>query len=122
MLARMARLAVAAPRRIVAITVLFMIAAAVFGIPVATRLSAGGFLDPASESARAATLAEKFNQGGTELVLFVDSADAARAAFMRVLGGLNRWAPGPLAKWHHRNFSGAGPIRPESAALRRSAR
>ncbi len=87
MLARMARLAVAAPRRIIAVTVLFMIAAAVIGIPVANRLSAGGFLDPASESARAAaTLAEKFNQGGMDLVLLVNSEGGARVGPAQAVG------------------------------------
>ncbi len=81
MLARTARLAVAVPRRIIGIAVVFMIAAAVFGIPAATRLSPGGFLDPASESARAAaTLAEKFNQGDMELVLLVSAATGSKDA------------------------------------------
>jgi putative drug exporter of the RND superfamily len=40
-------------------------------------------------------------------------------AFMHVLGALNWWAPDPLARWHHRAFSGASPIRPGSGALRR---
>jgi putative drug exporter of the RND superfamily len=87
MLARMARLAVSVPRRIIGITVVSMIAAAVFGIPAATRLSPGGFVDPASESARAAaTLAEKFNQGDMELVLLVSSAGGAKDAPAQAVG------------------------------------
>ncbi|OBI23088.1 hypothetical protein A5712_11340 [Mycobacterium sp. E2327] len=87
MLTRIARLAVAAPRRIIGITVVFMIAAAVFGIPAASRLSAGGFLDPASESARAAaTLAEKFNQGGMDLVVLVSSSEGARDGAAQAVG------------------------------------
>ena len=63
MLTRTARLVVAAPRRIIGIAMVLMIAAGFFGIPAAMSLSAGGFVDPTSESARAAaTLAEKFNQ------------------------------------------------------------
>ena len=52
MLERIALLAIAAPRRIVAIAVLVMVACGIFGIPVAKSLSAGGFQDPTSESAQ----------------------------------------------------------------------
>ena len=62
MLNRIARLAIAAPRRVLAVTALVMIAAAIFGIPVAKTLSAGGFQDPTSQSAQAAALlTEKFD-------------------------------------------------------------
>jgi RND superfamily putative drug exporter len=41
-----------------------MVAAGIFGIPVAKSLSAGGFQDPTSESARATQLlTDKFGQG-----------------------------------------------------------
>ena len=74
MLTGMARLAIAAPRRIIAAAVLLLIGAAVFGIPAASSLSAGGFLDPESESARASEmLANTFHQGDMELVVVVDS-------------------------------------------------
>ncbi|MCV7091222.1 MMPL family transporter [Mycobacterium interjectum] len=87
MLARMARLAVTMPGRIVGLTVLFVMVAGVFGIPAATRLSPGGFLDPASESARAAaTLAEKFNQGDMDLVLLVSSPRGANDATAHAVG------------------------------------
>ncbi|OBG40666.1 MMPL family transporter [Mycobacterium sp. E3198] len=87
MLARMARLAVTTPRWIVGITILFVIVAAVFGIPAASKLSPGGFLDPASESARAAaTLADKFNQGDMDLVLLVSSATDADDARAQAVG------------------------------------
>jgi len=87
MLAGMARLSVAAPRRVIAVTVLFMIAAAIFGIPAATRLSGGGFLDPTSESARAsAVLANKFHQGDMELVLLVNSEGGLRGGPARAVG------------------------------------
>ena len=39
---------------IIGIAMLLMVAAGVFGIPAAMSLSAGGFVDPTSESARAA--------------------------------------------------------------------
>ncbi len=50
MLQKIARVAIAAPRRIIALGVLVFLAAAVFGIPVAKSLSPGGFQDPDSES------------------------------------------------------------------------
>ena len=46
MLEGIARLAIRAPRRIVAVALLVMAGAAVFGIPAANSLSAGGFQDP----------------------------------------------------------------------------
>jgi len=87
MLARLARLCVVAPRRILGAAMLFMTATAIFGVPAAKSLSAGGFLDPTSESARAAaTLAEKFNQGDMELVLLVSSAGGANDGPARAAG------------------------------------
>ena len=87
MLAGMARLAVAAPRRIVAAAVLLLIGAAAFGIPAASSLSAGGFLDPSSESARAsAMLANTFHQGDMDLVVLVESQSGATAGAARTVG------------------------------------
>ncbi|BBX64854.1 membrane protein [Mycobacterium saskatchewanense] len=75
MLAALARMALASPRRVVAAAIVVMCGAAVFGLPAVHSLSAGGFLDPTSESAHAAAiLADKFHQGGLDLVLLV-SAD-----------------------------------------------
>ncbi|MDV3124296.1 MMPL family transporter [Mycobacterium sp. 21AC1] len=72
MLHRIARLAIAAPRRILVVAALVMIAAGIFGIPVAKNLSAGGFQDPTAESAQAtALLADKFNRGDMQLVISV---------------------------------------------------
>jgi hypothetical protein len=57
-------MAIAAPKRTLAIEALVMMAAGIFGIPVAQSLSAGGFQDPTAESARATTvLTDKFGQG-----------------------------------------------------------
>lgn len=53
MLQGIARLAIAAPRRVIALAVLVMIATAIFGIPVMKSLSAGGLQDPTAESAHA---------------------------------------------------------------------
>jgi RND superfamily putative drug exporter len=81
MLQRIARLALAAPRRILAVV---LVAAAVFGIPVAKSLSAGGFQDPASESAQAIKLlTDKFGQSDQQLVIMLTAPDGAQSAQAR---------------------------------------
>ena len=81
MLQRIAHLAIAAPRRIIAIAALVMVAAGIFGIPVAKSLSAGGFQDPTSESAQATKLlVDKFGQGDMDLVISVTSDAGAQGA------------------------------------------
>ena len=82
MLQRIALLAIAAPRRIVAVALLVMVACGIFGIPVAKHLSAGGFQDPTSESAQATKLlVDKFGQDQPESIAAVyayrGQADAA---------------------------------------------
>ena len=83
---RIARLAIAAPRRTIAIAALVTVAAAIFGIPVASSLSASGFQDPTSQSARAGQLlTDKYGQGDVQLLVTVSTPDgvdgpAARAA------------------------------------------
>lgn len=78
MLRRIADLCVTAPRRILLAAGFFVIVAAVFGVPAASSLSGGGFVDPTSESSRAAALlAERFDQGNLQLVLLVSSASGA---------------------------------------------
>lgn len=96
MLTRIARLAIAAPRRVLAVAALVMVAAAIFGIPVAKSLSAGGFQDPTAESAEAATLlADKFGQADMQLVISITSADgvdspAAAAAGTEIVDRLEQ--------------------------------
>jgi putative drug exporter of the RND superfamily len=69
-----ARWAIAAPRRIIAVALLVMVSAAIFGIPVTKSLSNGGFRDPTSESWHASQLlSEKFGQGDMQLVISVSS-------------------------------------------------
>jgi RND superfamily putative drug exporter len=81
MLRRIALLAIAAPRRILVVAALLMVAAAVFGIPVAKSLSAGGFQDPTSESAQATKLlTEKFHQGDMQLLITVTAPDGVKAS------------------------------------------
>jgi putative drug exporter of the RND superfamily len=95
-LQRIARLAIAAPRRVIAAAALVMVAAGIFGIPVAKSLSAGGFEDPTSESARATQLlTDKFGQGDLRLLITVCSRDGfasgpARAAGTDIAGQLDR--------------------------------
>ncbi|MCT7659993.1 MMPL family transporter [Mycobacterium deserti] len=86
MLTAIARLAIAAPRRVIALAVLVMIGTALFGIPVSKSLAAGGGLDPGSESSAAsALLAEKFDHGGMGMVITVTAEDGAlRPAASRV--------------------------------------
>ena len=84
MLQRIARLAIAAPRRILAVAILVMVAAAVFGIPVAKSLSAGGFQDPAAESAHAIKLlTDKFGQSDQQLVITLTAPAGAQSAQAR---------------------------------------
>ncbi len=84
MLQQIARLAIAGPRRILAAAVLVLVAAAVFGLPVAKSLSAGGFQDPASESAHAIKLlTDKFGQSDQQLVILVTAPGGAQSAQAR---------------------------------------
>jgi uncharacterized membrane protein YdfJ with MMPL/SSD domain len=79
-LQQIARLAIAGPRRILAAAVLVLVAAAVFGLPVAKSLSAGGFQDPASESAHAIKLlTDKFGQSDQQLVILVTAPGGAQS-------------------------------------------
>ena len=73
-----------------------MVAAGIFGIPVAKSLSAGGFQDPTSESARATQLlTDKFGQGDLQLLITVCARNGfasgpARAAGTDIAGQLSR--------------------------------
>ncbi|WP_460358723.1 MMPL family transporter [Mycobacterium sp. ZZG] len=81
MLHRIASLAIAAPRRVLVIALLVMVACGIFGAPVARHLSAGGFQDPTSESARATqVLVDKFDQGDMEMLISVTDDTSAEGA------------------------------------------
>ena len=73
-----------------------MVAAGIFGIPVAKSLSAGGFQDPTSESAKATQLlTDKFGQGDLQLLITVCAPDGfvsgpARAAGTDIAGQLSQ--------------------------------
>ncbi|MGW0159105.1 MMPL family transporter [Mycobacterium sp. NPDC003323] len=78
MLNRIARISMTASRRVLALAALVLAAAAIFGVPVAKTLSAGGFQDPTSESSAAtALLTEKFDQGDMQLLFTVSSPAGA---------------------------------------------
>ena len=92
MLQRIASSAIAAPRRILAAAALVMVACGIFGIPVAGKLSAGGFGDPTSESARASQiLIDHFDQGDMDLLVSVTAErgiEAARPVAAEIVAGL----------------------------------
>ena len=87
MLQRIARLAIAAPRRIIGVAVLVFIAAAIFGIPVAESLSPGGFQDPNSESAHAIdVLSDKFGQSGQQMLILLTAPGGVNSEQARKVG------------------------------------
>ncbi|OBH56100.1 MMPL family transporter [Mycobacterium sp. E2479] len=87
MLQKTARVAIRAPRRIIAIGVLVFIAAAVFGVPVAKSLSPGGFQDPHSESGRAGSvLSDKFGQSGQQVLILVTAPGGTTSEPARTVG------------------------------------
>lgn len=87
MLQRIARLAIAAPRRVIAVAALATVVAGVFGIPVAKSLCACGFQDPTSESASATQLlTQKFGQGDVQLLIVVTAPDGVNSAPARTAG------------------------------------
>ena len=87
MLQRIAHLAIAAPRRIIAAAVLVTVVAGIFGIPVAKSLSASGFEDPTSESAKATQLLEeKFGQGDVQMLITVTAPDEVTSGPARAVG------------------------------------
>ena len=114
MLERIARLAIAAPRRAIAVAVLIMLGAGIFGVGVVESLSAGGLHDPTSESSEAARLlSEKFGQGDMQLTIAVTSDVGVQSPGSRavatdiverlqaspyVVGVHSAWAASPTAQ------------------------
>ncbi|OYN74473.1 MMPL family transporter [Mycolicibacterium sphagni] len=87
MLERIARLAIAAPKRMLFAAAMFAVGAAVFGVPVPKVLSAGGFDDPSSESCQAdGLLADRFHQGDMKILISVTSEDGAQSDAARTVG------------------------------------
>jgi len=88
MLTRLANLGIRAPRRVLVAAGFLLILAVIFGAPVASHLSAGGFRDPHSASSKADDLLQKtFNAGDANLILEVTSPDGADSAAARAEGG-----------------------------------
>jgi RND superfamily putative drug exporter len=78
---RVARLAIAAPRRVVACAAALLVCAAIFGVGVTSRLSAGGFEDPHAESSQAAELlTAKFRRGDLQMLFTVTAAKGVDSA------------------------------------------
>lgn len=96
MLARIAQLAIATPRRVLVIAVFLAVVIGAFGVPVAQHLSPSGFQDPTSQSSRAtAALTQKFGQGDVPLVIVVTAPDrfdapATRKVALDVIDTLKR--------------------------------
>jgi RND superfamily putative drug exporter len=94
LLNQLARMAITSPRRVIVVAALLTLALAIFGVPVANSLSASGFQDPTSESARASQLlTDKFSQGDTQLLVTVSTSNgvdspAARAAGTEIVDQL----------------------------------
>ena len=66
---------------------LLTVALGIFGVPVAKSLSASGFQDPTSESARATQfLTDKFHQGDVQLLIVVSTPDGIDSAAARAAG------------------------------------
>jgi putative drug exporter of the RND superfamily len=87
MLNKIARMAIRSPRRVIVVAALLTLALAIFGIPVANSLSASGFQDPTSESARASQLlTDKFGQGDTQLLVSVSTPDGVDSPAARSAG------------------------------------
>ncbi|GAA1455921.1 MMPL family transporter [Williamsia maris] len=70
MLSRLTKGVIAAPRRVLLVTLAILVVCGALGFGVGSALSAGGYSDPTSESARAgAQLGETFNRGGLQVVI-----------------------------------------------------
>ncbi|MGI9161465.1 MAG: MMPL family transporter [Mycobacterium sp.] len=81
MLRRLALLALRSPRQILGIAALLMVATAIFGVPIINHLSAGGFQDPQSQSAKAARLlTEKFDQSDQQLLITLTDPTGATSS------------------------------------------
>jgi RND superfamily putative drug exporter len=96
LLRAIAGLATTAPRQVVAVALLVMVAIGFFGVPVAKNLSPSGFGDPGSQSSRAAQLlTDKFSQGDVQLLVVVTANDRfdspeTRAAALDAIDQLKR--------------------------------
>ncbi|WP_156685917.1 MMPL family transporter [Mycobacterium sp. Marseille-P9652] len=107
MLQATTRLAIAAPRRIIAVAVLALVGAAVFGLPVVNKLSGGGFQDPTAESSRATDiLKDKFGQTDQKMLIVLTApggprGDQARRVATDLVDNLRRspWVLDVSSAW-----------------------
>src|SRR5262245_29792223 len=87
MLTRIAELVLRSPRRVAATVVLLFIVTAAFGLPVVTKLLAGGYSITDSESARAAQiLADDFDTGSSSLVFTITDPNGVDTPAARTRG------------------------------------
>ncbi|PZS15179.1 MAG: hypothetical protein DLM57_13210, partial [Pseudonocardiales bacterium] len=87
MLTRLANLAIRAPRRVLFAAGFLLVLAVIFGAPVASHLSAGGFRDPHAQSSKADDLLQAtFNAGDANLILEITSPDSADSGVARAQG------------------------------------
>ena len=87
LLQEITRLAIGAPRRVIAVVLLVMVGTAIVGIPVPKSLSAGGTRDPTSESSQATKLlSDKFDQGDMAMIVTVTSNDGVESPAVRAVG------------------------------------
>jgi RND superfamily putative drug exporter len=71
----------------IAVALLVLVGTAVFGVPVAGRLSAGGLTDPDAQSSQAKTLlARTFGQGEMPMLITVSSAEGVNGSETRTVG------------------------------------
>jgi RND superfamily putative drug exporter len=87
MLTRIANLGIRSPKRVLGFAGIAFIVCAVFGPPVASKLSAGGFSDPNAASSQAKDiLASRFHVGDPNLVLEVSAPAGADTPAARRIG------------------------------------
>jgi RND superfamily putative drug exporter len=87
MLTRLASLALRAPKRVLVIASLLLVAGGVYGAPVAGHLLTGGFTDPGADSTRATDIIDaKFAGGQANLVFLVSAKGGADSAAARTTG------------------------------------
>jgi RND superfamily putative drug exporter len=87
MLTRFAQLAVRAPKRILLVAGLVLVAGGVFGAPVASHLLTGGFTDPHADSTKATSVIDdRFHGGQANFVLLVTAPGGADGTAARTAG------------------------------------
>ena len=92
MLTRLARLAIAAPRRVLLVAGFLLVVGGLFGAPVAGHLLTGGFTDPSADSTKATQVIDAHFAGGqANLVFLVSAPGGVDSAAARATGtGIER--------------------------------